>query len=115
MAKLKKNVQKTKKVEVKSQGSKAREIEIPVSDNTEIQDGVQPKGNMNFNQSSDVAIVGLSLGATINMGDFQSARVDVFIQRPVANNDEAILQAQENIAEILHDELQRQSELISGE
>lgn len=101
----------TKKVAVTKGKEKVREIEIPISDNKEIQDGVPPKSKLT-NAPKGYASISLNIGCTLNMGDFQSARIDVFIQRNVVDTEETIKDGMNDISDILHDELARQSDLL---
>lgn len=103
---------RTKKIDVKKSGETVREVEVPVSDNPELQDGVQPRSKVGTVAPPGTATVGLSLGCTLNMGDFQSARIDVFIQRNVADNEETIKDTMEEISDLLHGELERQSAIL---
>ena len=107
---------KAKKVTVDRAGEKGYDVEIPVEDE-EIQDGDmlnQMKADMTkIPQQTGFATVGLSLGATINMGDYQSARVDCFIIRNVPDNDKTISKAYTDISRKLSDELSRQIEMLS--
>lgn len=59
--------------------------------------------------------VGLQLGATINMGDYNSARIDAFITRNVPDNDASISKAIDEIGRKLQIEVSRQAELLSEE
>lgn len=95
--------------------SESKEVEIPVTDNKEIQDGVQPRSKLGNSPHEGLAVVGSSLGVTLNMGDYQSARIDVFVQRTVKDDDEVILDTFQEIQEMLQDEIERQSSLISPE
>lgn len=103
---------KTKKVAVTNKGETVREIEIPISDNREIQDGVSPRGKLGSKAVEGKAIVGLSKGVTLNMGDFQSARIDVFIQRTVTDDEQVLRDTLLEIDEVLQDEIERQSSLL---
>ena len=99
----------TKKVEVKNGEPK----EIPISDIAEIQDGVMPT-NVKYKEKPPLgyATIGLALGCTLNVGDYQSARVDVFIQRNVKDDDDVIRDEYKKISEMLQVELERQAALI---
>ena len=104
-----------KKVPITKSGSTVREVEMEVSNNPEIQDGVSPRSKTASKVPEGFATVGLSLGCTLNMGDFQSARIDVFIQRTVPDTDEHIKDGIEEISEMLHSELERQSAILMDE
>lgn len=105
-------VRKIKKIAVNKGGKLDREVDIPLSDNPEIQDGVNPRSKLGKATPEGQATVGLSVGATLNMGDFQSARIDVFIQRSVPDNEEAIKDGLDEISELLHSEIERQSAIL---
>jgi hypothetical protein len=108
----------TKKVAVTKGKEKTvvKEVEMPVNDVRELQDGIMPT-NSKVKDKPPVgyATVGLNLGATLNMGDFQSARIDVFVQRNVVDTDEAIKDEFANLSELLQAEIQRQSALLDGD
>lgn len=107
---------KTKKVAVtNAQKEVVKEVEMPISDNPEIQDGVTPRSKLGGTTPEKKATIGLSLGCTLNMGDYQSARIDVFIQRNVDDTDEAIKDGLDEISNLLHDELERQSAILMDE
>ena len=99
----------TETVEVKNGEPK----EIPISDVAEIQDGVMPT-NVKYKEKPPLgyATIGLALGATINVGDYQSARIDVLIQRNVKDDDEVIRDEYKNMSEMLQTELERQSAIL---
>lgn len=102
----------TKTVEVKNGEPK----EIPISDVAEIQDGVMPT-NVKYKESPPLgyATIGLALGCTLNVGDYQSARIDVFIQRNVKDDDEVIRDEYQHMSEMLQIELERQSAILLGD
>lgn len=102
----------TKTVEVKNGKPK----EIPISDIAEIQDGVMPT-NVKYKESPPLgyATIGLALGCTLNVGDYQSARIDVFIQRNVKDDDEVIRDEYQHMSEMLQIELERQSAFLLGD
>lgn len=102
----------TKKVEVKNGKPK----EIPISDIKEIQDGVMPT-NVKYKENPPLgyATIGLALGCTLNVGDYQSARIDVFIQRNVKDDDEIIRDEYQHMSEMLQIELERQSAILLGD
>ena len=104
----------TKKVAITKGKDKevVREVEMSVSENREVQDGANPKSKLGGGAHPGHAVVGLSKGVTLNMGDFQSARIDVFIQRTVVDDDDTIRDTLVEIDEILQDEIERQSALL---
>lgn len=112
---VKKNVP-TKKVAITKGKEKVREVEMPVSDIAELQDGIMPT-NSKVKDKPPVGMVtiGMSLGATINVGDYQSARIDVFIQRNVIDNDDNIRFQYENLSDMLQKEIERQSAILLDE
>lgn len=104
----------TKKVAVVKGRETSREVEMEV-ENVNVQDGVNPRSKLGTQAQVGKAVIGLSLGATLNMGDYQSARIDVFIQRTVEDDEDIIRDEMERISETLHDELARQSALLSDD
>lgn len=111
-----KKVRPTKKVPVtKDKGQTVvREVEMEVAENREIQDGVMSNSKLGGTAQRGKATVGLSLGMTLNMGDYQSARVDVFIQREVEDTDGTIDEGLHDISDKLHEELERQASLLDA-
>lgn len=103
--------------EVKSNtGVIVREVDTSGGD-PEIQDG-DMRTTRNTTMSTVPAntgfcTVGLQLGATINMGDYNSARIDAFITRNVPDNDKSISQAIDQIGKKLQTEVSRQADLLS--
>jgi hypothetical protein len=108
---------KAKKVSVTKGKDKevTKEVNIPTTDVAEIQDGVQPKKRPVEQTPEGYATIAYGLGATINMGDFQSARIDVFIQRNVKDDDAVIQDEFKNISELLQTEIERQSAILMGD
>lgn len=95
-----------KSVSVKNGGIETREVDVTTNPN--IEDGISPRSKLGKATPEGKAVVGLSLGVTLNMGDFESARVDVFIQRHVSDTDDDIEEGLAAISEMLHEELQKQ-------
>jgi hypothetical protein len=52
--------------------------------------------------------IGLSKGATINMGNYESARVDVWMERVVPDNDHDMKVALEEMSNVLNSELEEE-------
>lgn len=102
-----------KKVAVTKPGEDAREVEMEV--NPSVQDGVSPRSKLGGKTEPGKATIGLSIGATLNMGDYQSARIDVFIQRNVDDTEEAIKDGLDEISVLLHSEIERQSAILMDE
>lgn len=99
-----------------NRGVVVREVDTSGGD-PEIQDG-----HMRTSRTSTMSTVpadtgfctvGLQLGATINMGEYNSARIDAFITRNVPDNDRSISQAIEQIGKKLQTEVSRQADLLS--
>jgi hypothetical protein len=111
VAKIKKKpkaVVKTKKV-----NSKHVDKEIPVSEERDVQDGIMHTNTkVKEKPPEGYATVGLALGATLNVGDYQSARIDVFIQRNVKDEDEVIETEYIKMGETLQKEIERQSAIL---
>jgi hypothetical protein len=96
---------KTKKVSVRN--SEGRVINAATG---ETQDGIQPTNvKLKEKPPEGFATIGLAKGVTLNMGEYQSARIDVFIQRNVKDDDAVILDEINKISEMLNAELERQS------
>ena len=89
--------------------------EVDVTTNPNIEDGVSPRSKLGKATPKGKALIGTSLGVTLNMGDYESARVDVFIQRHVDDDDESIKEGLAEISELLHEELQNQALQLSNE
>ena len=109
--KKKKPLAKKKAITVGNRES-SRDVEIPVTDNKEIQDGNSPRSKLGGGAHPGLAVVGIGKGITLNMGDYQSARIDVFIQRTVEDDNEVIQATILEIDELLQEEIERQSELL---
>lgn len=92
--------------------SKKKSVRIPTTNNHEIQDGTNPKGKHLTNVPEGKATVGLSVGITLNMGDYQSARIDVFMQRNVDDDEVSIKDALTEISDLLHEEIERQATIL---
>lgn len=105
---------KTKEVDIIKDKKVVRKKKINVSDRAEVLDGVYPTSNKLQKQPPEgYATVGMGIGATINMGDYESARVDVFIQRNVKDDDRVLQDAYRDMGELLNNELQEQvSQLV---
>lgn len=102
---------RTKKVPIMDGKKVVKEVEMPISDIAEMQDGVMPTVPKQ-NAPQGYASVSLAIGCTLNMGDYQSARIDAFIQRNVPDTDEDIRDAYSKIGDMLHSELERQSAIL---
>lgn len=59
--------------------------------------------------------IGLSKGVTLNMGNYQSARIDAFLIKNVPNNEEAIEEGFNKIADVLDERLLIEMEKDDGE
>lgn len=57
-------------------------------------------------------IVGLTKGVTINLGNYQSARIDCSITRVVEDSDNVIMDELINISELLDEQLSYESEQL---
>lgn len=57
---------------------------------------------------SGMCTVGFGKGITLNMGDYQSARLDLFIIRNVPDNEESIVEAVREIADRIDEELTKE-------
>lgn len=103
-------------IDVKSRGETVRKVNIPASKDKEVQNGdilnAQKPSNSRTVPPDGHVTIGLSLGATLNVGDYQSARVDVFMIRNVPDTPEDIDQNYSEMGKRLTDEMVRQSALV---
>lgn len=112
----KKSKPKSKKVAITSGKTTTGEVSVDIADNRELQDGIQPTNvKLKDKPPQGYVTIGNAVGVTLNMGDYQSARIDVFIQRNVPDNNTSIKEGFEEINELLMDEVQRQSSLLDEE
>lgn len=96
---------KTKKVKIGN-----REVEVPV--NEQIQDKSHEKLKIDeINEGK--AVISVSLGITVNMGDYESARLDLSLKKVVDDEDDEISQNFQAIYQMLEDEIVAQQEQIS--
>lgn len=96
-----------KAVPIKQNREEVREVDVTTNPN--IEDGVSPRSKLGKATPQGKALIGLSLGVTMNMGDFESARVDVFIQRNVDDDDDSIKEGLAELSELIHEEIQNQA------
>jgi hypothetical protein len=116
----KKAPKKKKSVDINEGKLKVGEQDIDVFD-PEIKDGDMLndlRASVNqakAKQTGKFATVGLSMGVTLNVGDYQSARVDLYISRNVPDNDKSIDKAIGEISTKILEEIERQSGLLTGD
>lgn len=65
-----------------------------------------PNTRIIHNGEDGKAIISLSIGATINMGNYESARVDLAMQIKVEEDN--VEEGFEHMSELLHEELDKQ-------
>jgi hypothetical protein len=121
MAKLpkkKKPLKKTKAVDIKEGKLKVGEQDVTIND-PEVQDGdtmtALRKSLQETKKQSNLATVGLSMGVTLNVGDYQSARVDLFISRNVPDNEKSIDKAIDEISTKILAEIENQTAQLLGD
>lgn len=74
--------------------------------NQEVLKEGKPNDHAPKHLNSNATVVGMSIGSTLNMGDYESLRVDVWLSDEVQNG-ETIEQAYERVARIVDDTLQK--------
>jgi hypothetical protein len=104
----------TKKVAITKGKEKVREVEISTS-TPPVMDGVQPKKRPVEQTPQGYVTIAVGQGVTLNMDNFQSARLDVFIQRNVVDDDSIIRDEFESMANMLQKEIERQSSELYGD
>jgi hypothetical protein len=107
------------KVDVKRSGETVRQVDIPPAEDRELMNGdmlnaSKPTSSRTVPPDGYVTL-GLSLGATLNVGDYQSARVDVFMLRNVRDDSAYIDASYTEMGQRLNAEVQRQAQIIMGE
>ena len=65
----------------------------------------KPNDHSRKHLDSSVPVVGVSVGTTLNMGDYESLRVDVWLTDSVQEN-ETVKQAYERVVSIVDETLQ---------
>jgi hypothetical protein len=114
VAVIKKQNVGTKKVAITSKGKTVKEAEISAS-KPPVMDGVQPKKRPVEQTPQGYATIALGQGVTLNMDNFQSARLDVFIQRNVVDDDDTIKDEFSKMSELLQREIEKQSAELYGD
>ena len=71
---------------------------------TVLKEGV-PNDHSRKHINSEVPVVGVSIGTTLNMGDYESLRVDVWLTDNVQEN-ETVQQAYERVVSVVDETLQ---------
>jgi hypothetical protein len=94
-------------------------VDIPPAEDRELMNGdmlnaSKPTSSRTVPPDGYVTL-GLSLGATLNVGDYQSARVDVFMLRNVRDDSAYIDASYTEMGQRLNAEVQRQAQIIMGE
>lgn len=57
-------------------------------------------------QKADLATVGLSKGITINLGNYESARISCWISKPCKNEDRVIMDTMAEVSSLLDEQLE---------
>lgn len=111
--KVRKMSTKTRKVEVTNpQKEVIKEVEVPIK-NAEVKDGVFPS-HLGTSKSviNGYATVGLSNGVTLNVGNYESARIDCFIQRTVEDTPENIKDTFGEMHKLIQEEIEHQASYL---
>ena len=79
---------------------------------------VKPAEGINTGEVTLTAVpqrrIGMSKGMTINMGDYQSARIDVWMERVVPDNDREVEKAYAEISKTLDEHLTDEVNELKG-
>lgn len=65
----------------------------------------KPNDHSRKHLDGNVPVVGINIGTTLNMGDYESLRVDVWLTDSV-NKDETVQQAYERVVSVVDETLQ---------
>ena len=98
--------------------NKGREIATTEPENKEILRTTAPKAHerkAGTVPAEGYATISLSIGGTFNMGDYESARIDVSVTRNVEDSDEKVQEGYRHAGDLLKDELMKQISNMQGE
>jgi hypothetical protein len=74
----------------------------------EVADRVQPQTVL----KEDTTLVGLSKGTTINMGNYQSARIDCWVVRACRNDEDTVMKNLGDMSLLIDDQINYESEAL---
>ena len=96
---------KLSKKPLKAQAKENAQVTKGTSKNQEVLKKGVPNDHSRRLDNSGNTVVGVSIGSTLNMGDYQSLRTDVWLSDTV-NDGETVEQAYERVTKIVNDTLQ---------
>ena len=90
---------------LKTQAEENAQVTKGTSKDQEVLKKGVPNDHSRRLDNSGNTVVGVSIGSTLNMGDYQSLRTDVWLSDTV-NDGETVEQAYERVTKIVNDTLQ---------
>ena len=96
---------KLSKKSLKAQAKENAQVTKGTSKNQEVLKKGVPNDHSRRLDNSGNTVVGVSIGSTLNMGDYQSLRTDVWLSDTV-NDGETVEQAYERVTKVVNDTLQ---------
>ncbi|AEZ50514.1 hypothetical protein F400_gp067 [Bacillus phage BCD7] len=100
----------TKKVDIKEAGKTVNQVEIPGA-KPPLMDGIIPNSTGKV-PPAGFATIASGLGVTLNMDNYQSARLDVYIMRNVPDDEKVIQDEYEKMHKLVNAEIEAQSEAV---
>ena len=98
-------MKKVIKKPLKTQAEENAQVTKGTSKDQEVLKKGVPNDHSRRLDNSGNTVVGVSIGSTLNMGDYQSLRTDVWLSDTV-NDGETVEQAYERVTKIVNDTLQ---------
>lgn len=98
-------MKKLTKKPLKTQAEENAQVTKGTSKNQEVLKKGVPNDHSRRLDNSGNTVVGVSIGSTLNMGDYQSLRTDVWLSDTV-NDGETVEQAYERVTKVVNDTLQ---------
>ena len=98
-------MKKLTKKPLKTQAEENAQVTKGTSKNQEVLKNGVPNDHSRRLDNSGNTVVGVSIGSTLNMGDYQSLRTDVWLSDTV-NDGETVEQAYERVTKVVNDTLQ---------
>ena len=97
-------MKKLTKKPLKTQAEENAQVTKGTSKNQEVLKKGVPNDHSRRLDNSGNTVVGVSIGSTLNMGDYQSLRTDVWLSDTV-NDGETVEQAYERVTKVVNDTL----------
>ena len=98
-------MKKLTKKPLKTQAEENAQVTRGTSKDQEVLKKGVPNDHSRRLDNSGNTVVGVSIGSTLNMGDYQSLRTDVWLSDTV-NDGETVEQAYERVTKVVNDTLQ---------